>query len=149
MPPAETASSHPTYRYLLWLGILILAVLVFFVVRIVFPAASPAMSTQATVESLVIPNAPMPADTDHVAAQKGFQYLVSYTDTGFSPGELSVKKGETVRFTNNASASIRLMMASESPQVIARGAYVEYTADTAGSFSYSDGTIVGTLTVTQ
>ena len=36
--------------------------------------------------------------------------LVDYTDEGFSPAELTVKKGETVRFVNNSSG--RMWVAS-------------------------------------
>ena len=41
-----------------------------------------------------------------LAKSNGFQFLISYTDRGFEPAELSVKKGETVRFTNNSSESL-------------------------------------------
>ncbi len=33
----------------------------------------------------------------------GFQYLVSYTDNGFEPSDITIRKGETIRFTNNSS----------------------------------------------
>ena len=51
--------------------------------------------------------APMPAFSStteaRLKASKGFQALVSYTDTGFEPTELTIKEGETIRFTNNSS----------------------------------------------
>ena len=40
------------------------------------------------------------------AAQSGdpiFHALVDYTDAGYSPGTVTIKKGETVRFVNNSS----------------------------------------------
>lgn len=37
---------------------------------------------------------------------KGFHALVSYTERGFEPRTLSIKKGETVRFTNNSSRDV-------------------------------------------
>ncbi len=39
-------------------------------------------------------------------ASKGFSLFVSYTDNGFEPAEASIKKGETVRFTNNSSQKL-------------------------------------------
>ncbi len=36
----------------------------------------------------------------------GFQLLVSYTDGGFQPSHASIKRGDTVRFTNNSSGEV-------------------------------------------
>ena len=146
MPPLETARPR---HYLRWIVLLVVLILAYFVWRIVFSVPSPQMSTAATIPELVIPNAPRATATDYVAAQQDFQYLVSYTDAGFSPTTLRVKKGETVRFTNNASTEIGFTIASGTPQTIAHGAYVQYTASTSGSFTYSGATFVGTLTVIQ
>lgn len=46
---------------------------------------------------------PSPEVIAMVYASKGFQYLVSYTDTGFEPKDFTINKGETVRFGNNSS----------------------------------------------
>lgn len=43
---------------------------------------------------------------------KGFQALVSYTERGFEPHTLSVKRGETVRFINNSAQIQDLWVAS-------------------------------------
>lgn len=42
---------------------------------------------------------------------EGFDVLVSYTDTGFEPGAVSLLQGKTIRFTNNSSE--KLWVASE------------------------------------
>lgn len=51
--------------------------------------------------------APMPAfsSSTQMKLEKsdGFQHLVSYTDGGFEPAHLTMKRGEVVRFTNNSS----------------------------------------------
>lgn len=39
------------------------------------------------------------------AVEPVFRALVSATDDGFSPAEVTIKKGETVRFVNNQSAA--------------------------------------------
>lgn len=60
-----------------------------------------------------LPVPPPPPRTAHMQQvldnSKGFQYFVSYTDNGFEPAELTVKRGETVRFTNNSSRNMWLM----------------------------------------
>jgi plastocyanin len=43
-----------------------------------------------------------------LATSKGFQHLVSYTNNGFEPSKLTIKAGETVRFTNNSSGNLRV-----------------------------------------
>lgn len=50
---------------------------------------------------------PMTALMEQVLAKStGFQHLVSYTDHGFEPPVLDIKKGDVVRFTNNASRDL-------------------------------------------
>lgn len=60
-------------------------------------------------DAAVVPTVPPPMTelmTQVLAESTGFQHLVSYTDGGFVPQMLDVKKGETVRFTNNASGDL-------------------------------------------
>ena len=47
-----------------------------------------------------------PAIKAQLAASHGFQYLVSYTGKGFEPMSVTVKKGDTVRFTNNSNEDL-------------------------------------------
>ena len=60
-----------------------------------------------TAQAIRTGEAPIPAFStttkEKLAAHKGFQALVSYTDNGFEPGLTTLKQGETVRFTNNSS----------------------------------------------
>jgi plastocyanin len=44
------------------------------------------------------------ASTTRMKLEKsfGFQHLVSYTENGFEPTVITIKNGETVRFTNNS-----------------------------------------------
>lgn len=146
MPPQQT---HSTRHYLRWLGLLAALIIGYAALRIVFPPLSPRMSTQATMQEFVIPNAPQPTAGDYVSAQKGFQYIVSYSDTGFSPTAFSIKKGETVRFVNNASSVLNLTIGTGEARALVRGAYVQYTAEQTGGIPYSDHTISGTLMVTE
>lgn len=46
-------------------------------------------------------------------ASTGFQYLISYTDSGFEPAAFEIKQGETVRFTNNSQRELRLTQTDE------------------------------------
>ncbi len=135
--------THPTRRYILWLGLLIL---VFAVLALVFNRSlfQPAPVAEQQSAELYVPP---PKPQDYVSEQKGFQYLVSYTGQGFTPKTLSVKKGETVRFTNNTSAPRQLTLAGAQPPILDRGEYFEYTLDKVGTFTYSDGTNTGSVTV--
>ena len=67
------------------------------------PAAAPKNAgTDASVKQL--PPPPLTAEMKAVLAKShGFQVLVSYTDRGFEPATATIKKGETIRFTNNSS----------------------------------------------
>ncbi|OGG56009.1 hypothetical protein A2680_00545 [Candidatus Kaiserbacteria bacterium RIFCSPHIGHO2_01_FULL_55_37] len=136
--------THSTHRYLLWLGLLVAALVVSGLVfnRKLFQQPAPVVEQQPA--ELYVPP---PKPEDYVSAQKGFQYLVSYTASGFAPNALSVKKGETVRFTNNTSAPLQLTLAGTEPPILDRGEYFEYTFATSGSFDYSDGNNAGTVTV--
>ena len=135
--------AHPTRRYLLWLGLLVVALVVSGLLFSRNLFLQPAPVTGQPAELYV----PPPKPTDYVSAQKGFQYLVSYTVNGFAPATFSVKKGETVRFTNNTSAPRQLTLAGAQPPILDRGEYFEYTLDKVGTFTYSDGTNTGSVTV--
>jgi plastocyanin len=45
-------------------------------------------------------------DTNNGDVTPGLPVVVSYTDTGFVPSEVTVKQGETVRFVNNGSRDV-------------------------------------------
>lgn len=46
-----------------------------------------------------------PALEKRIAESRGFQALVSYTERGFEPSVATIKRGDTVRFTNNNAGS--------------------------------------------
>lgn len=70
---------------------------------------SPAQDT-SLADTIRAGAAPIPAYSSSteakLAASKGFQTLVSYTDQGFEPGEVTITKGQTIRFTNNSSSDV-------------------------------------------
>lgn len=65
-----------------------------------------------------------PAMTDatkaKLATSHGFQALVSYTDNGFEPTRVSIKQGETVRFTNNSSHDVWIASDGTNVQIYPR-----------------------------
>ena len=85
---------------------------------------------------------------------KGFQLLVSYTDYGFQPAVASIKKGDTVRFTNNSSGALWVVAYShvlypkatgscgasafDSCREIGRGEFWEFTFTKAGTWPYQN-----------
>ena len=98
-------------------------------------------------------DAPAPKAADAVEAQKGFDALVSFTDSGFEPATIVVKAGQTIRFSNNASAPLQLMSTDSNLFVgtgdIAVHSYAEFTFTQRGQYRYSDvrSGITGTIVV--
>lgn len=103
-----------------------------------------------------------------LAASTGFQYLVSYTGSGFEPADLRIKKGETVRFTNNSSGSMWIaargsdtariypgagecgQSAFDMCKSVGSGEFWEFTFDKAGEWgfrNFEDTSVGGTITV--
>jgi len=126
------------------------------------PATPPVTATDTPVSS------PAPETVAAPVNSNGFQYLISYTDGGFEPLSLLVKKGETVRFTNNSQgglwvASVARPGATVYPgrsdcgasafgtcAALKPGDFWEFTFDVAGTWSYkniSDSSKTGTVTV--
>lgn len=64
------------------------------------PPATPPTASPATPPAAQNPSAPSPAQST--------QYVVSYTDSGFSPTTLIVPKSATVIFKNSASDDMRV-----------------------------------------
>ena len=122
------------------------------VLVIVFLLAGILLLMRVTQEGAQLPaafpaDAPAPRAQDYVVAQKGFQYLVSYTGGRFVPQALSVMKGETVRFTNNSDSTLRLTLFGATIASLAHAEYFEYAFTETGTFSYGDGSNTGTVTV--
>lgn len=118
------------------LAILLVAAAIAYGLRLSFPATP----QPAAPAYLAFPaDAPAPKPQDYVAAQKGFQYLVSYSDSGFHPMALSVKKGEAIRFTNNSDTSLRLSLSNTRIASFGHAEYFEYAFTKTGSFTFSDG----------
>jgi plastocyanin len=100
---------------------------------------------------------PPPAPSDFSAAvlkeSTGFSALVSYTDDGFAPQRVSIKKGETVRFTNNSRGALLWVAGTSTDasypgtsecggstfdmcETMASGDFWEFTFDKAGEWHY-------------
>jgi len=100
------------------------------------------------------PKPPSPETLAYLAQSKGFQYLVSYTDRGFEPRRLTVKKGETVRFTNNSSEDLWVAAGGEklyprdangcgssaldSCRPIGQGEFWEFTFESNGTWMFNN-----------
>ena len=140
--------AHTTRTLLILLALI--ALVVGFVYAVFFYGRGvPQSGSQATVSdtSGFPQDAPAPTPQDYVSAQKGFQYLVSYTDNGFAPPALSVGENETVRFTNNSNNPLRLSLENAQVTSLNHGEYYEYTFANAGTFAYSDSISEMTVTV--
>ena len=78
--------------------------------RLPVPIFSPAKPAPTLGENIRNGTASIPtystSTKEKLAKSHGFQALISYTDQGFEPNEATIKKGDTVRFTNNASRDV-------------------------------------------
>jgi len=80
--------------------------------------------TRSLSDLIRMGEAPIPALTEATKAKleksTGFAALVSYTESGFEPNLVSIKKGEAVRFTNNSSNDLWISSNGEKVAVYPR-----------------------------
>ncbi|HUO56432.1 MAG TPA: hypothetical protein VMU27_03295 [Candidatus Paceibacterota bacterium] len=103
------------------------------------PLAPASFQTIGTISTTFPQDVSVPTAYDQSAAQIPFQYLVSYTTSGFSPSSLSIHAGETVRFVNTTAGQIVLVSPDDQTYALSRGAYWEFTAGNAGSYTFHVG----------
>jgi plastocyanin len=130
-------------------------------------SSAPGIATTPTTGAHTQP--PTPETMAYLAASKGFQYLISYTGRGFEPATLTIKKGETIRFTNNSAGGLWVaatgtsgkiypsgtgnecgQSAFDSCKVMKSGEFWEFTFTTVGTWGYknnADTKMTGTVTV--
>lgn len=134
--------------------LLIALVVVLIAVYALLSRVSPPASQPSSNSTTSQPRPPSPEVMAYLAQSKGFQYLVSYTDRGFEPTKLTVKKGETVRFTNNSSEGLWVAAsgqkvypgvmngcgssALDSCRPIGQGEFWEFTFDAAGTWAFTN-----------
>jgi plastocyanin len=127
-----------------------LALVVAVVGGVVIALFSLSYAPQQQAQTSTSVETPSPEIMEQLAKSNGFQYFISYTDTGFQPTQLIVNKGETVRFTNNSSHEVWIADTAYSAQSdctdavfntckeLDPGDFWEYTFDTVGTIEYAD-----------
>jgi len=93
-----------SYKTALAFAVLALIVLVYFLIPKNNVPSSETMIDTSTIPPLT------PEIEKQLKESRGFELLISYTDSGFEPREAKIRLRESVRFTNNASH--RLWVAS-------------------------------------
>lgn len=77
-----------------------------------------APAEKSLAETIRAGKAPRPAFStttkEKLERSKGPNALLSYTQMGFEPREVTIKQGESVRFTNNSNRDIWIAAAAES-----------------------------------
>lgn len=68
-------------------------------------------NTQSPTERKVaapdfVPGPPSPEVQKMLSESRGFEVLISYTDNGFEPKNVTLRRGESIRFTNNSSREL-------------------------------------------
>jgi plastocyanin len=137
-------------RLVFQLLLLLIALFVLYLL-VVFAPAFQSPSPLRSLEATASPNIRPTAESAAIArAPQSFQYLVSFTDRGFEPATLAIKRNETVRFTNNSGAALKLSgdgvfigMLSIAPTD-----FHELTFNRTGEWRYSD-TATGKTGVTN
>lgn len=80
-------------------------------------AAAPVQDEGTVADQIRTGTAPIPEFSTATQAklEKGpvFHALASYTDRGFEPARITIKRGETVRFTNNSSEDVWIASSGE------------------------------------
>jgi plastocyanin len=133
------------------------------------PSVSHTTSSGTSTGILLPP--PLTAEVKaQLAASKGFQVLVSYTNRGFEPSTATIKKGDTIRFTNNSGGDLWVASAGtsggkvypagsgnecgqsafDSCRAIKEGEFWEFTFTTTGTWGYQnnrDRKMTGTVRV--
>ncbi|OGG24160.1 hypothetical protein A3A79_03135 [Candidatus Gottesmanbacteria bacterium RIFCSPLOWO2_01_FULL_43_11b] len=90
------------------------------------------------------------------------QSTVTYTDTGYSPKEITVKQGTTVTFVNQSSGGMwtasaihpthQLLPGFDQLESVSKGGMYEYTFEKVGTWKYHNhvkATDTGTVVVTE
>jgi len=90
------------------LGLLAVVLVPILLIVALFSASlfSESQNTPLVSNGLPPQTAPSQAALLQLRHDPTFQYLVSYNGTGFSPTTLTVKEGDTIRFTNNSSGQL-------------------------------------------
>lgn len=138
----QGAERHHIGAYIILLAIVVVlgALLYLFGIGKAVPASmQQAQIPGKTIAEAFPPGTPAPTAADYVTAQQGFEDLVQYTDSGFHPITLTIKKGETVRFTNISSAAVTVATDGTQSPALNHGEYWEHTFAKSGSSQYTNG----------
>ncbi len=104
----------------------------------------PAETITTPTPSKTTTTAPKPSPTNVITPNNKTNYTVNYYSSGFSPSSLTIRAGQSVRFLNQAGASMYVMAApsgigfSEFDQgkSVGRGGYYDFTFNRKGTFVY-------------
>jgi plastocyanin len=120
----------------------LLALAVLTVIAILLSMSAPHAAPPPQSAPLGFPKyAPAPKAADAVVMQHGFDALVSFTGRGFEPSTITIKNGQTIRFTNNAAATLKLQSPTSlalPTQSLPPREYIEITFATVGTYRLQD-----------
>lgn len=151
---------------------ILLVVLIVAGVALLAPGTSDNAKHQDTTTRKEGSPPPMTENMKRVLSKSvGFQHLVSLTDNGFEPANLSIRKGESVRFMNNSNTKDMWISSyagegnlypgvnadcGQSPfdtcVPLPKYEFWEFTFDTAGTWSYrnaADTASIGVISVEE
>lgn len=139
---------NPHLRAYVWLLAILLLLCGFAYALYSFGIGAPAQQSQTTLPSYPSDLPPLKPQ-DSTGQQQPFQYLVSYTVSGFHPTALSINAGQTIRFTSNDPTAITIQTAGAQSPTLSQNMYWQYTPTKAGTLTFTAGNSTITVTVTK
>jgi plastocyanin len=122
----------------------------------------PTYTTNETTPSMSDTYTSTGAAMEGQAPATSSKVAIVYSDTGFSPAKVTVKKGTTVSFTNQSSGEMwvasdvhpthQLLPSFDAKKGMAKGSTYEYTFTKVGTWTFHDHiqeTYVGSVVVTE
>ena len=109
-----TKNSIPMIKNAVIVFLVIMVVVLLYQVNALAPSIEDVTPTVSSTDQAAPPDgspeikAPAKAAVVAPTRAKDGTYLVSYTDSGFVPRGLEIKRGSTVRWTNNSSKAMRI-----------------------------------------
>lgn len=122
---------------------------------------APGKTQRSNIETTTAGDTPGDAGNPGVASSPNESATITYTDNGFAPDTLTVRRGTTVTILNKSSRNVQLSsnehpIHRENPEMntpaIAPGASTSFVAKTSGTHGYHDhldSSVTGTLNVAE
>ena len=141
-------------KYIIGILVIVLGVVAGFYIsnKTATAPTSPDVGQQATTTAPVAIPAPVKSGTHSTAPSvplmtKSGAYIVSYTNAGFVPAMITIKRGKSVHFVNHSSKAMSIMSVDQASQLyrqlnqeqsVGRGGFYDFSFVNAGIWTYTN-----------